>query len=137
MIDSICPSETSDCLRTLQHYNTDDRNFQDWLYYTENIRPYLINLSNICVRKDLSYKELIFACPIQVLDPPRKKKSFMQCRAVSAAAKPSPSRPQVRQIYFCGLIQRYVYKENKQTMINDVKEVVRTWCIIILTSRKT
>jgi hypothetical protein len=46
----------------------------------------------------------------------------MRCRAVSAAAKPSPSRPQVRQIYFRGRIQRYVYKENKQTMINDLKE---------------
>jgi hypothetical protein len=59
----------------------------------------------------------------------------MCCKAVSGAAKRSPFRPQVRQIYFRGLIRRYVYKENKQTMINDLKEEVRTWCTIIRTSR--
>lgn len=68
--------------------------------------------------------------------PPPQKPSSMPCKTVSAVANPSPSRPQVRQIYFCGRIQRYVYKENKQTMINDLKEEVTTRCIIILTSRK-
>jgi hypothetical protein len=116
-MDSIGTSETSESLRT-------SLKIEDLLCHKENIRPYLMNLINVCLR--LSYKELIFACPIHVLYFPfslqKKKTNFIRCTAVGAAVKHSPPRPQVRRIYFCGRIHRYIYEENKQAMINDLKK---------------